>query len=179
MNSNYQWDGALNPVPANDNSLFYTTGSLSVPAYSNGYTYYTSPGGGLTTNGTNQIKISNNTFSTTLTYNINTMKCTVKQEDDKIVLIGEVAGFRKDEVKVKYYAPADCKESPYIHLIAESATHALKSKSQDTYKLEYKANLNGMKKVDFSTAKTSYENGLVIVSVEWEETSKIKELPIA
>jgi len=181
----YQSNGDFS-VGTTCNGLSLTTTGCTSLTYAGDYTTTAWPYWSTQPTFDNTYYVYRTLPSTYITYTIgcdpykdkNEMKITTKQLDDKFMLIAELAGFKKEEVKVKYFAP-DTKDKPYILITAESTTHALKEKSQDTYTFEYKQHLDNFKKVDFSTAKTSFENGLLTITVDYDEASKIKELPIA
>lgn len=121
-----------------------------------------------------------NTYGSTTTITINStpidVRSNLKTLDDKIVYIVELAGFKRDEIKLKYFNPdKDSKDSAYIEYVAESENHPLKGEKDKTYKATFKQTLN-TKKLNFDTAKVSFVEGLLTVEVEFEEASKVKPL---
>ena len=181
----YQSNGDF--TVGSSNSAWLTSSACTSIAYAGDYTTTAWPYWSTQPNFDNTYYIYRSYPATTnITYTLgcdpykdkNEMKITTKELDDKFMLIAELAGFKKEEVKVKYFAP-DTKDKPYILITAESETHVLKEKSQDSYTYEYKKYLDNVKKVDFATAKTSFDNGLLVITVDYDEASKIKELPIA
>jgi HSP20 family molecular chaperone IbpA len=124
----------------------------------------------------------NYTYKTGISYSVNNydMNTTLKKKDDRILLVITLAGFKKNEVKVKYFDPdTTSSEKAYVEYIAESATHPLKSDELESYKASGKYSFSDCKKLNFATAKTSFADGLLTIEIEYDETSKIKELPIA
>lgn len=141
--------------------------------YDNTYRYYRTWPWPTTTNVTYQYN------PITITSTPIDVRSQLKTLDDKIVYIIELAGFKKEEVKIKYFNPdKDAKgESAYIEYTAESETHPLKGEKDKTYKATFKQVLN-TKKLNFDTAKVSYSEGLIVIEVDFEETSKVKQLQL-
>lgn len=118
----------------------------------------------------------------TFPFSYNIMKTQTKYLDNKFQLIAELAGFKKEEVKVKYFNPdkndKNCSTQSYIQVIAESKNHVLKLDGTDVYKLEQTFYIDKSKNLNFDSVKLTFVDGLLVIEVEYDETSKIKELPL-
>jgi HSP20 family molecular chaperone IbpA len=183
VNNNNIFGYDVSTYTVGGSELILTTGSIGTctinPIYYDN-TYYTWPSWCIPQTTIWPNPMTNNITITYDPYKNIDMNFTLQKKDDKIILVLTLAGFKKEEVKIKYFNPDEKSiEQPYVEYVAESKSHPLKEEKAESYKLTNKYFLNQVKKINFATAKSSFSEGLVTIEIEYDETSKVKELPLA
>jgi HSP20 family molecular chaperone IbpA len=100
--------------------------------------------------------------------------------DDKYQFIIELAGFRREEITVKYLPSNEdnCDQEPYIDIVAKSTDHLLKEIDEDIYEFTHTEHLSTDREYSYEDISVKFRDGLLIIEVPFKENSRIKTLEI-
>lgn len=113
------------------------------------------------------------------TYSIENTEMTTKYLDDKFQIIIELAGFKKNEINVKYLPDSENKISTsYIEIKASSKTHLLKKDDEESFDYSLKYNLSTTKEYKFFALKVNFNDGLLIIEIPYKDSSIVREATI-